>query len=347
MNFRSLATVAALVCLSACKIVIDVPAGGRLATESGRVECEPEASCTVEVVDVFFDETFIARPQPGYAFDGWKKAERHFCGDSNAPCRLFTRFFEGNEALLEILESDSEFYLSPQFRLRNVFTTVTDIPVGGVARASCFARGRLYVFGAGWETGASLNSSQAYNPVTDRWSRRRPLPSERPWATATALNQHCYVLGGAESSAVTDRVDVYNPANNTWRSAAPLPEPLFSAASAVLGGKLYVAGGSTGFLSSVAPVTNSLFIYDPKSNSWSRGAPMPTARRRLSLSAAGGLIYAAGGDLARNTPTDVVEIYNPATNKWRSGVPIPEPRAAHAGAAFNGALYVFGGFSET
>ena len=353
MDCKAFALCTMLACLTACKIVIEVPENGSIETLSGAIDCDSGETCSVEVVDVFFDETFIAKPIQGYAFDGWRKAKRHFCGGSNSPCRLFTAFFEGNDALLDILQSNAEFYLTPQFRQTDTFSVRADMPVGGVARASCVVGGRLYVFGAGWETGETLDSTQRYNPISDRWSRRAPVPAERAWATSAALNRECYLIGGAEGSTVggaegltvTSRVSIYSPAGNRWREGTPLPEALFSAGSAVADGKIYVAGGSSRFLSSVAPVTAGLWVYNPETNRWSSGAAMPTARRRLALNVIDGLIYASGGDLARNSPTDVVEVYDPSVDEWYSAASMPEPRTAHAASVFDGRLYVFGGFS--
>lgn len=98
-----------------CKIEITVPPEGRVATESGAIACGPAETCVVEVTDVFFDETFIAQPQDGFEFTGWRKRDRGFCGDRSTPCRLATTGFPGNDDLMSLLRSDQTFFLEPVF----------------------------------------------------------------------------------------------------------------------------------------------------------------------------------------------------------------------------------------
>ncbi len=109
----------AAVLLASCKLRIVVPRGGDVASESGAYSC-PSGWCDVDVVDFYFDETFVARPHSGYRFDGWKKADRFFCGNNKeAYCRITTTGFEDDAQLSEIirnfLESDEVFYLEPVF----------------------------------------------------------------------------------------------------------------------------------------------------------------------------------------------------------------------------------------
>ncbi len=119
-NFMLAAAVVATTLLGGCKVVIDVPEGGSVTTESGDFSCNEASSCDVNIVDFSFDQTFTAVPADGYEFKGWKKKGRAFCAGSNSPCVLFTIGLDGNEELkdlmLQFLESDDEeFYLEPVF----------------------------------------------------------------------------------------------------------------------------------------------------------------------------------------------------------------------------------------
>jgi hypothetical protein len=102
--------------LVGCKVEIEVPEGGDVVTESGAYRCLSGKKCIVDVTDIYFDETFIARPKSGYAFAGWEKQRRGLCGGANKPCHLFTSGFEGKDALLDILASDDVFFLTPVFQ---------------------------------------------------------------------------------------------------------------------------------------------------------------------------------------------------------------------------------------
>ena len=106
--------------LSACKIAISVPTGGRVVTESEVYTCSEGQTCEIEVVDTLFDETFIAEPDSDHVFVGWKARDRGLCGNRTTACRLFTSAFEGQPSLMAFLQSDDVFYLEPVFSSRNL-----------------------------------------------------------------------------------------------------------------------------------------------------------------------------------------------------------------------------------
>lgn len=111
--------------LTACKVQVNVPDGGKVVTETENFSCESGNSCEVSVVDIFFDETFVAVPDDGYTFGQWRKRDRGLCGGSDQPCRLFTAGFAGNAALMAFLERDEVFYLDPIFEQTDL-TPVSD-----------------------------------------------------------------------------------------------------------------------------------------------------------------------------------------------------------------------------
>jgi hypothetical protein len=117
---RWIAVALAILMVASCKIRIVVPEGGSVTTSSGAYTCAAGKTCNIDVVDLFFDETFNAVPANGYEFSSWKKRAQGFCGGKSGPCRLYTSGFEGNEALMHFLENDEVFYLQPVFELTNV-----------------------------------------------------------------------------------------------------------------------------------------------------------------------------------------------------------------------------------
>jgi hypothetical protein len=101
--------------LSACKIRVEVPTGGYVETESGSFICHSGQSCDVDVIDIYFDEVFVAVPDEGMFFNGWKKRNRGLFGGSHDPAAIDTFNLAGEESMMSILESDEVFYLSPTF----------------------------------------------------------------------------------------------------------------------------------------------------------------------------------------------------------------------------------------
>ncbi len=77
-------------------------------------------------------------------------------------------------------------------------------------------------------------------------------------------------------------------------------------------------------------------------NTWSSGAPLPTARASVVTGVIGKLVYVVDG-ATNSGVTGVNEIYNTKTKEWTNGASDPTPRFAAAGAVVGGILYVIGG----
>ncbi len=125
MDLKSLLAAALVVLLlSGCKIELSTTPGGRISTASGNFSCLPDQACpTITVRDTLFDETFVAVPDTGFVFDGWRKRHYGFCGGRTDDCRLGTSGFAGNDNLIGVLESDRTFYLEAVFRPQGVSGT--------------------------------------------------------------------------------------------------------------------------------------------------------------------------------------------------------------------------------
>lgn len=107
-----------LLALPGCKIHIKAPHGGTVRSSDGAYLCEAGEKCVIDVVDFYFDETFIAEPAPGFYFSHWNKLDGFLCGGETGPCRLSTAGLEGNAALQSMLESDDTFYLQAIFVMK-------------------------------------------------------------------------------------------------------------------------------------------------------------------------------------------------------------------------------------
>ncbi len=110
-----------------------------------------------------------------------------------------------------------------------------------------------------------------------------------------------------------------------------------SLAVGVVNGSLYAVGGGGD-----GPVLlNTVYAYDPTSNTWSTKAPMLTARSGLGVGVVNGILYAVGGD--NGEPLTTVEAYDPATNSWTTKAPMPTPRYFLGIGVISGLLYAVGG----
>ena len=77
-------------------------------------------------------------------------------------------------------------------------------------------------------------------------------------------------------------------------------------------------------------------------NTWTSGAPMPTAVNWPAVGVIKGEIYVVGGYTGGPATADN-QIYNPTTNSWSSGSPLPAATAQATAAVVKNILYVFGG----
>jgi hypothetical protein len=97
----------------------------------------------------------------------------------------------------------------------------------------------------------SLASVECYDPKTNAWSERAPLPTPRQaMGAALGADGKIYVVGGAPSYAhpkPMDVVDVYDPEADTWSPGPPLGYPRRGhAVVSTKEGKIYAIGGWVG-----------------------------------------------------------------------------------------------------
>jgi hypothetical protein len=121
MNWPLPSLLLALTLLSSCKIVLTVPPGGRVVSQSGSEVCNSGESCEISVSDAFFNEEFIAEPDGDHTFSHWIKSSKHFCGGSDETCTLSTENFDDNPSLMSFLETDEKFYLRPAYLQKGEF----------------------------------------------------------------------------------------------------------------------------------------------------------------------------------------------------------------------------------
>jgi hypothetical protein len=108
--------------------------------------------------------------------------------------------------------------------------------------ASGVIDGILYVVGG--SNGSSIVSTvEAYNPATNTWITRAPLPVPLAGAAAAVADGVLYVMAGQlyQQSVVY----AYDPVADAWTVKAPMLTPLNELAAASLNGVVYAIGGSS------------------------------------------------------------------------------------------------------
>ena len=188
-------------------------------------------------------------------------------------------------------------------------------------------------------SGEIVGTNEEYDPATDTWSFKTPMPTPRTSFAITAYNGKIYCIGGANSPAN----EVYDPATDTWETKTPPPANVSVSSANVINGKIYGIDHN-----------GANYVYNPETDSWETRTPTPkpsAAGFNGHVSAVlAGKLHIIGG-LSSNQDSNLHQIYNPATDSWTYG---SVPPNSINGAFVDGAatattgelalrrLYVFG-----
>ena len=130
---------------------------------------------------------------------------------------------------------------------------------------------------------------------------------------------------------------------NTWASRTPMAEARSSFALGTGSNLLYAIGGKSN-----GRILSSVEAYNPSGDSWTRKAPVPSARfdgnGAVSINE---LLYLPGGRNSAGTPTRTLYVYNRSTNVWSSKAALPIASACGGAVNIGGLLYVLTGCDGT
>ncbi len=134
-----------------------------------------------------------------------------------------------------------------------------------------------------------------YDPATDTYAIKAPMPTVESQTAAATLGNKIYVVGGFRHDAYAHYV--YDPVADTWGTIATPLTPSFAWAGAfALNGELWVVGGYDNFTRQGYPPSQEVHIYNPVTNSWRFGPAFNTPRTRSRAAGAiNGRGYVAGG----------------------------------------------------
>ena len=246
-------------------------------------------------------------------------------------------------------------YLNYQYDpASDTWTAKKPMPTPRILFGMAVWQDKIYVIGGGKGVDESnqrwsilSDAVEVYDPSTDTWQTKQPMPTARAYLEASVVNGQIYLVGGMNNKdKYVNLNEVYTVANDSWAMVEPIPYSVYSYASAVCGDKIYIIGGQ----SLQAPITNVNYvqIYDCSNNSWSFGTPMPTF---VWLTAAGATtgeaairrIYVMGGVTSDDDVLGDVQVYDPQIDAWTLGASIPSVRNLHAVAVVDDRIYVIGG----
>jgi N-acetylneuraminic acid mutarotase len=235
---------------------------------------------------------------------------------------------------------------------RGTWRTVAPAPTKRTEVAAATVDHKIYVVGGFEQPGLSnvLNFAitpllEVYDPATDRWTSKAPMPVGLHHVGIGVVAGRLYVIGGYKQSGLSvwgpvATVYAYDPVTDSWTERASMPTARGALSVTEHDGKLYAIGGYDRTANSAA-----VEVYDPTRDVWATLSPLPTPRDHLAAATMSGKLYAIGGrvngDYRRNLA--VTEVYDPATDQWRRIADLPTARSGITAAEIGGRIYVFGG----
>lgn len=133
----------------------------------------------------------------------------------------------------------------------NTWETTADMTTRRDNPGSFTTNGSLYIFGGrtrnadGTTENGTLNTVEMFDPTTNTWSAKAPMPTGRRTFVVGTLNGRAQVMGGeiTASGGAFAQNEEYNPITDSWRTLAPMNTPRHGGAFATIGNVLYTAGG--------------------------------------------------------------------------------------------------------
>ena len=223
------------------------------------------------------------------------------------------------------------------------------------------ANGKIYAVGGSTKqgeepyTGGIVGTNEEYDPATNTWVFKTPMPTPRIDFGIAVYNNKIYCVGGKDGESITNVNEVYYPATDTWETKEPMPTPRYGMRANVVNGKIYLVGGDDPDVSIDWGASTHNEVYDPETDSWSTKTPVPHPTTRYASAVFDDKIYVIGGYIGRGSARDGAEglhfdlnqVYDTETDSWSYGAPLTEGYGSVAGAVTTGLnapmrIYVIG-----
>ena len=235
---------------------------------------------------------------------------------------------------------------------RGLWRIAAPVPTKRTEVAVATLRDKIYVVGGFEPVGFSnlMNlaitaSVEEYDPSTDRWTGKAPMPVGLHHVGIGVTGGRMYVIGGYIQSGLgvwqpVATVYAYDPSTDSWAERASMPTSRGALSVTEYDGKLYAIGGYDRKSNSAA-----VEVYDPTRNTWASQSPLPTPRDHLTAATVSGKVYAIGGRLNGDYQQNlsVTEVYDPVADRWARAADLPTARSGITSSVVGGKVYVFGG----
>jgi N-acetylneuraminic acid mutarotase len=161
----------------------------------------------------------------------------------------------------------------------NSWTRIQDLP-SAISHANMVLDGRKVWFAGGFKDGYkghTIAEVWSYDVDKDRYTAAPLLPETRAGGGLALVDRKLHYIGGLKADRDTDApdhwvldLDKWAKRSARWEDAAPMPAPRNQFSTVTFDGKIYLIGGQFHH-DSMQLDQARVDIYDPKTDSWSRG----------------------------------------------------------------------------
>jgi N-acetylneuraminic acid mutarotase len=196
-----------------------------------------------------------------------------------------------------------------------------------------------------------------YDLDLDRFTAAPLLPEVRGGGGLALIGRNLHFISGITVDRLTDAVDhwvldldAWEKGDAQWENLAPIPVGRNQFSMMALEGKIYAIGGQFGHDAGQIDQAR-VDIYDPKTDTWSEGPPLPKGHSHAegSTFVHDGRIYMAGG---HTTPEGGRKEIDPDIlalapgGQWELVGKLPHPLSSPAAAIIQGKFYLAGGYNN-
>jgi N-acetylneuraminic acid mutarotase len=183
----------------------------------------------------------------------------------------------------------------------DTWETKTPMPTARLNLRANVVNGKIYLI-SGYSSDSKETLNEVYDPTNDTWITKASIPNAVDSYGSAVVDNRIFVI----TSKLTQ---IYDAENDSWSLGAPAPLPSVSASAGATTGvfapeRIYVFGADADMpywqLSLRKFTTQS---YDPKTNSWTICASMPTGRFDAGVAVVNDKLYLIGG-FTIEFPTD-------------------------------------------
>lgn len=233
------------------------------------------------------------------------------------------------------------------------------MPLPTRGHASAVHQNKVYVFGGTTPNdyaneydiepvNTAFTGVYEYNPTTNQWSQKQPMPVGLYDLTAHTVGNKIYVFGGYGDGGFINSAMEFDPVNNSWAMRTPMPTFRYIFMSEVVNGKVYVIGGQ-GIIDDGPwesgkewEYKSHVEIYDTATDTWAAGVSAPTNIASGASCSINDDIYILGGSTGSSSES-YTYVYNATNDAWTVRSPASVARNGHTCVSIGSDFYLMGG----